>query len=306
MTAIGRTARAGIAALGMALGIVALGVQPGSAGSGVPFQDPNQVGSIGFCNQAGQSITQGSLSTTPFVWRAVSSEAAQAPYNGPGRVATLFAYQPRLGLAPGQFSGEEITAASRYTNPAHPMAAATDKDESLEAFVQNYPVSWDGLVQIRMYLGAPDQPAETTTYAATDIQVTGNTWHVVQGATVPCNSSRAVSVETILAPVSTASPSAKPHPSTVKSDRSGHSSKPAAGGSGDKSAGARGSAASADPTDAASQTATSSSGHSSAVIALLVALVLALLAIGYVAARRRRISTSTPSSSDHRTSKKGR
>ena len=75
------------AALGL-VGLLALAGGDAAAGSAVPYTDPNAVGSIGLCNQAGQQITSGSISTTPFAWRAVSTQPAPAPYNNAGRTAT--------------------------------------------------------------------------------------------------------------------------------------------------------------------------------------------------------------------------
>ena len=91
----------------------------------VPYTDPDAVGSIGLCNQAGQQITSGSVTTKPFAWRAVSTQPAPAPYNNAGRTATLLAYQPLQDLPAGDWSGAQMTSSSSYTNPANPMAAAT-------------------------------------------------------------------------------------------------------------------------------------------------------------------------------------
>jgi hypothetical protein len=180
------------------------------ASSAAPFTDPNAVGSIGLCNQAGQQITSGNVTTTPFAWRAVSTQPALAPYNNAGRTATLVAYQPMQALPPGDWSGAQMTASSRYTNPANPMAAATARDQSLEDIIEQYPPRWDGYLQLRIYLGTVNEPAYTLHYPALDIQVTGNTWHAVGGSPVDCSSGTAESIESILLPTSTA-----PSPSTT-------------------------------------------------------------------------------------------
>ena len=89
-----------------------------------------------------------------------------------------------------------LTASSRYENPAHPKAQATDGDDRLADFLGLFPASWDGLVQLRLYLGAPGLQTLTQTYAATDIQVSGDSWKVVRGGSVPC-AGKAISIEDI-------------------------------------------------------------------------------------------------------------
>jgi hypothetical protein len=172
--------------------------QGGSARA--PFSDLNAVGYIGLCNKAGHQIASGSINTTPFAWRAVSSEAALPPYNNAWRTAILLAYQPQQGLSAGEWTGDALTASARYTNPAHPMAAATDRDDSLEDFIEEYRPTWNGFLQLRMYLGTQNAEAYSLHYPALDIQVTGNTWHAVGGGPVNCHSGTAESIETIVLP----------------------------------------------------------------------------------------------------------
>jgi hypothetical protein len=294
-----RMARTSLVVLTVVVGTLLLGAQAGVAGSGVPYQDPQAVGSLGLCNHAGDAITQGSISSTPFAWRVVSSQAAQAPYDAAGRTATLYAFQPRKGLQAAQWSGEQLTAASRYSNPAHPMSAATNRDLSIKDFIEDYPVSWDGLVQLRLYLGAPDAPTDSASYAATSIQVTGNTWKVVQGASVACNSGKSVSIETILKPVS--SPDA--HPTKTTSPLATPTSKQPTGSSTPAAA----AGASSNPTNTASQsTAASNHGHTAAILAILIAIVAATGAVSLIARHRSASTSSGPSSSGHPTAPKGR
>ena len=168
-----------------------------------PYSDPQVSGSIGLCNAAGQQITSGSVSATPFVARAGSSGSAPAPYNNAYRTAILAAYQPQKELAPGEWSGQEMTASSRYTNPAVPMVEATARDMSLAQFLVAFPANWDGFVQLRMFFGTANAEQRTQSYPALDIQVTGSTWHAVGGATVNCTAGSAQSIESILLPTST-------------------------------------------------------------------------------------------------------
>lgn len=211
-----------------------------TAAGGVPYTDPSSSGFIGLCNQAGEQVTSGSVDTVPFAWRAVSSVPAKPPYNDAGRTATLFAFLPLEGFPPGDWSGETLTAASAYSNPTAPMAAATDKDESLEDFIEAYPPKWNGFIELRLYLDTTDQPAETKHYPTLNIQVSGDTWHAVGGGTVNCGAGTAISAEaTLRTPSST--------PATTQggsggSGGSGHSS--GSGGSGGSAPTSHGSASS--------------------------------------------------------------
>ena len=99
-----------------------------------------------------------------------------------------------------------MTAASSYSNPTVPMAAATSKDPSLGDFIEAYPPKWDGFIQLRMYLDTTNQPAATKHYPTLDIQVTGETWHAVGGGPVNCGAGTATSAEAVLAPTTTAPP----------------------------------------------------------------------------------------------------
>lgn len=181
-----------------------------AASSAVPYTDHSVVGSIGLCNRAGHQVTSGSIDAKPFAWRAVSTQPASAPYNNKWRTATLYAFQPQQGLTADEWSGRPLTASSRYTNPANPMTAATNGDESLKDFTEEFRPKWDGFLQLRIYLDTQNQAAYSLHYPALDIQVTGNTWHAVGGSTVNCSSGTAESLETIVQPADTAEPGTSP------------------------------------------------------------------------------------------------
>lgn len=172
---------------------------PASAAT-VPFSDPNTNGYIGLCDRSGHPVTSGSLDDLPFVWTAVSSTPAPAGYEH-GK-ATLYAYQPRQHVAPAQWEGRMLTASSSFTNPAHPMAQATNGDSPLLWFVQAYPPQWNGLVQLRMFYSAANSPVDQSPYPATVLQVSGNRWFEISGGSVPCNVGKAVSAETVDLPSS--------------------------------------------------------------------------------------------------------
>lgn len=190
----------------IAVAVAAMSGLPASAHagtSGAPFSDPAAAGRIGLCDKSGHEITHGSTTARPFVWRAVSSQAPQASYAVAGRTATLYAYQPREGFASSDWSGDQLTAATRYANPAHPTAVATGGDESLQDFITEFAPQWNGLLQLRLYLGAPGRPIDSLSYASTTVRVSGHRWRVLDSAPVSCASGKAVSLETILLPSST-------------------------------------------------------------------------------------------------------
>jgi len=153
----------------------------------LPYSDSNAKGFIGLCDKAGQPISHGNVNDSPFAWQAVSSAPAPAPYNGAGRTATLYAYQPRKGQQADQWPGYQMTASANYADPAHPTAVGAAEDGAqLKEFVHGFPPAWDGLVELRMYMGVPRQPLYRDSYPATDIRVKGDVWSLVRGGTVSC------------------------------------------------------------------------------------------------------------------------
>jgi hypothetical protein len=155
----------------------------------LPYSDGNASGSIGLCDRSGQPISHGNVNDRPFVWQAVSSAPAPPPYNGPGRTATLFAYQPRKGQQADQWGGYQMTASSNYPDAAHPTTAGAAEDGAqLKEFLHGSPPAWDGLIELRRYMGVPRQPLYRDSYPATDIRVKGDQWSVVRSGTTPCGS----------------------------------------------------------------------------------------------------------------------
>jgi hypothetical protein len=185
----------GLAALALVVGPAA----PAAADT-VPFTDPNATGLIGFCDQSGHAVTSGKLRDAPFVWTAVSDTKAPDGYTSPKGRATLLAFQPIQYVDPGDWSGKQLTAASQFTNSAHPMSQATALDPPMLSFTGAYPPRWSGLVQIRMYFSAPDQPQSTSTYPAAVLRVSGDSWTVVQGGAADCSAGKATSIESVALP----------------------------------------------------------------------------------------------------------
>ncbi len=111
----------------------------GERGRRRPVHRPAGHQRVGPVRPGRQAGHVGAHDQRPFVWRAVSSTAAPAPYDKAGRTATLFAYQPRPQVDAAEWSGDLLTASARYTDVAHPMAAATALDEPLKDFRLNTP-----------------------------------------------------------------------------------------------------------------------------------------------------------------------
>jgi hypothetical protein len=274
-----RSTRVLAAAVGLVVvGLPLLAASPASAASAVPYSDPRAKGFIAFCDGSGHQVTSGRITDLPFVATAISSEAAPSGYAVKNGKATLYAFQPRQGVDPGDWSSEPLSGSSIYSNAAHPMASVTTADQALQQVLQAYPAHWDGLLQLRMFLSAPDTQPYTEAYPATDIRITGDTWTVVDGGTISCSVGKTISIETVLLPASTF-----PSPSRAAATAAG-SSEPGAGSSAAPSSGTDVVAAGSD-----GSTPVSDSGSSAAPVGLLVAGVVALL-VGFVLwFRARRI-----------------
>jgi hypothetical protein len=178
----------GLGAIGVSAALAA-GFPAGVAlaASGLPYTDQYAHGSIGFCDKAGNNIAHGSVYDKPFAWRAVSSVSAPPTLSGPGRKATLYAYQPRKGVDPANWSGQQLGAASAYSSTTVPVAQQTDRDPALSDYLNNFPPQWDQLVELRIYFGALNTPVSASAYPAADIRIVGTAWTLLNGAKVDCN-----------------------------------------------------------------------------------------------------------------------
>jgi hypothetical protein len=276
---------------GLALaGSVALTAGVSATTSAAPYTDPDAVGSIGLCNQAGQQITSGSVTAQPFAWRAVSTQPAPSPYNNTGRTATLVAYQPQQGLPAGDWSGTQLTSSSRYSNPANPMAAATAADQTLQDIVAEYPPKWDGFLQLRIYLGTANEQAYDQHYPSLNIHVTGDTWQAVGGSTVNCASGTAESLESVLLPstTTTAPPTPAPSISTSAEGKGAPSNtKPdSSDRSGNKSSSGGTALAAGTPAEATTQ-----STNVPLMVGVGIAVLAVLAAVTLLVVRRRRLTS---------------
>jgi hypothetical protein len=286
-----RSLIAGSTALVASFGLLA---SAAAASSGPPYTDSSAVGYIGLCNQAGQQVTSGNVDAMPFAWRAVSTAPAQAPYNNASRTATLYAYQPQQGLAPGEWSGAQLTSSAHYTNPADPMAAATARDSSLEDFIDQYPPKWDGFLQLRMYLGAANEEQFVLNYPALDIKVTGDTWSA-GGGTVNCDSGSAESLESIVLPPTTTSPTrSNGAPSGTTTGSGAHPSGGQNGSDGTAGSNSHPNGSDGTSTDpgtrlsADSANSSRTASHAPLVIGVIAAVLVLLALSRYFFVRRRR------------------
>lgn len=184
----------------VALAVTVLSALVGAApaGAAAPFSDPAAIGKLTLCDVRNHVVTHGSVDTKPFVWRAIGSAPPTGPYAGQRRTAALYGYQPVKDLDPSQWNGEFLTAGSHYGNALHPIAAATAVDPSLQDLLVAYPPKWNGLIQLRMFLGAAGAATLTSSYNAAVIRISGSTWSLVDGGHQSCTNPRSVSAEEVL------------------------------------------------------------------------------------------------------------
>ncbi|WP_375474896.1 hypothetical protein [uncultured Jatrophihabitans sp.] len=202
-----------VGAIGAAIAAALTWFAPAASAGPVPYTDPQSVGTVTLCGVTGQVATHGDIHTKPFVWRAVGSAAPPSAYAGPGRTAALYGYQPIENVDPQQWNGEYLTFSAAYTSKSRPMAAATPADPSLADLLGDYPTKWDGLLQLRLFVGAPGLPGLATAYSTATIRVSGNAWTLVNGGRTGCDSGSARSGELALRSVA-ALPTPAPNATT--------------------------------------------------------------------------------------------
>lgn len=159
----------------------------------VPYKDTRVIGALGLCDKDGKAVTHGKVTDRPMAFRAVGATAAPAGYDGAGRSATLFAYQPRKGVDAPYWSGEQLSGTSRYSNAAHPMIEFLERDQPLATVIADFPPQWKGLLQLRLYVGGTGLTPKTDAYDALDIRVDGSSWTAVNPQSVACTDGDAVS-----------------------------------------------------------------------------------------------------------------
>jgi len=292
MNRFARRVRATITIAALALGALSAtapfaGASVTSSGSKLPFSDPNIQGWLTFCNRNNQPVTSGSLETVPFVWKAISSAPPPPGYRTSKGRAALYGFQPIQYVDALDWAGYELTGASSFSNPHHPVAQATNADAPLVSFTSAFPPHWDHLAEIRMMWTATDEAQLQNPYAAAIVRITGNTWTLVKGGGGSCSQGTGVSEET---KALSKSELAKPETASTGSKSStvpdGSPSKPA-GGSAASRPSSGGSSAAGAAKLASADSSTGLSGGELAGIAI-GALAVVWAAIGAIAFWRRR------------------
>jgi hypothetical protein len=198
-------------------------------------------------------------------------------------------------LAPGEWSGEGLTASARYTNPNNPMAAATSGDDSLADFIQDFSPKWDGFLELRMYLGTENAQAYSLHYPALNIQVNGNTWTAVGGGQVNCQSGTAESIESIVLPTTTTTTVPPTTTVPVRSTTTTSTSKKAVSNK---------------PSGKVSQANANTADHPSTnndalIVGIVLAALVVLAAAGFLLTLRKRRSSQLPSTESPSLPEKG-
>jgi hypothetical protein len=153
----------------------------------VPYDDPQAAGLLTLCSADGKAVTGGRVTDRPFAAVVLGETGLPSDAHPQGAVATLFAYQPRQGIAPGEFSGAPITAAGSLVDTERPAVAVTEGAWSVGDFVTAYPATDDGFVQLRVYLGtAQDGTLTESPYDTADLRVDGDSWELVRGGHASC------------------------------------------------------------------------------------------------------------------------
>ena len=76
----------------------------------VPYDDAQSAGSLTLCSADGKSVTGGKVDDSPFADIVLGETALPSSLDPTGAVATLYAYQPREGVATScsSSSNEEV------------------------------------------------------------------------------------------------------------------------------------------------------------------------------------------------------
>jgi hypothetical protein len=182
----------GIGVIALLVGVLTLGFAGVASAATPPWQTSppsQQVGGLLFFNSAGQQITGGSITTAPF---AAYVEGTTAP-NGSDTTATLYAYTPVNGEAPGSWSGEALGVSTVYPNSGAPAPLNTftgpvftgaSNNKTLQTYAETYPnndISNDGyagLYELRLKVSDPGTLTQNYDSADISITTTNGTWSV--------------------------------------------------------------------------------------------------------------------------------
>lgn len=163
--------------LGLA-GVAAIVVWTAGRPGRAPYTDPSAHGVITLCRD-GEAVTSGRTTDLPLVSAVVGVPGAA----GARGSATLFAYQPRTGVSPQEWTGLQLTPSAAYVDT--PAVTLTGRDTTLSQFLGGYPALDGGWVQLRLVLGSADARAAAT-YATADLHVSGTSWRQAGGGHAAC------------------------------------------------------------------------------------------------------------------------
>lgn len=159
----------------------------GEAETTVPYDDAQSAGLLTLCSADGKAVTGGKIDDSPFADVVLGETALPSDLDPTGAVATLYAYQPREGVATSEFSGNALTAAVGFADPDQPAARVDEAAWTIGDFVTAFPADYDGYVQLRLVLGTPEAGTLTDRpYDTADLRVDGDAWELVRGGDASC------------------------------------------------------------------------------------------------------------------------
>jgi hypothetical protein len=182
-----RLTRIVVAVVVLAVAVTGVLVWRLGGGEEAPYADPASTGGLTLCSADGKAVTEGRTGDKPFADVVLGETPLPSDADRDGAVATLYAYQPREGIAPGEYSGSAITAATVFTDPSRPATRVTADAWSVADFVTAFPASFQGYVQLRLVLGTPALGTLADGYDTADIKVDGDRWELVRGGSASCS-----------------------------------------------------------------------------------------------------------------------
>jgi large repetitive protein len=213
---------------GLVLGLCAIAVGAGvflwstPSGAAAPTPAPYfpdtaaTLGGIDFFDASGTLVTGGSTAS-PFG----IAVAKTAPTGVINPKATLYAYTPVNGVAPGAWSGESLSSSTAYpvstptdlASLANPIVTGASGDETLAQYQGDFPNhdtsmtdGYSGVYALRIKITGSG--GAVAGYAAADVLVSGSTWTQIDGGyTSPASgNSGAAATSTVVSSASPVSP----------------------------------------------------------------------------------------------------
>jgi hypothetical protein len=167
--------------------LVLVGAGPALAAPPYEPDSANQLGQLVFYDTAGNVVTSGSTTDDPFAKYVVATSNDPIASNS---VATLYGYLPQNGVAPGAWSGEQLSGFATFPASSAPAPVATaganrpvvtnaPGDTRLADLKADFPNTapagdpYEGLYQIRL------QTNGNSKWWAADVKITGTSWQLV-------------------------------------------------------------------------------------------------------------------------------